>query len=150
MAHVLLIDDDSAVRAAASRVLRSRGHVVEVAENGAVALERLAIGSLPDVIVLDLNMPVMDGFAFRNVQVRDARLVKIPVVVASGGAPAGRTGCLEGVLVTHKPTSIDALDAAIATAMSGVLVCGRAGKTCSECLVPRQSGASPSLLAADQ
>jgi CheY-like chemotaxis protein len=110
---------------------------VEVAENGVVALERLEGEPLPDVIVLDLNMPVMDGFAFRNAQVRDARFVRIPVVVASGGAPAGRSGCLEGVVVTHKPTSIDALEDAITAAMSGALV-------------PRQIGVSPLHAAADQ
>jgi CheY-like chemotaxis protein len=142
MAHVLLVDDDQAIRAAASRVLRSRGHLVEVAEHGVAALERLGRDPLPDVIVLDLSMPVMDGFAFRAAQVRDARLAKIPVVLSSGGAPAGRSGCLEGIVVTHKPVRADVLDDAIRTAISTVSVCSQ-GRTCAGCHLPTlKTGAS--------
>jgi len=59
--RVLVVDDDRAVREAAQELLERAGCTVEVAENGEVA-ERLVIkGPAPDVLVLDLLMPVVDG-----------------------------------------------------------------------------------------
>jgi CheY-like chemotaxis protein len=61
--RVLLVDDDPAARALIRRVLQARGVEVDEAENGAIALERLATRK-PQLILLDLAMPVMDGFQF--------------------------------------------------------------------------------------
>jgi signal transduction histidine kinase/CheY-like chemotaxis protein len=61
--RVLLVDDDPAARALIRRVLQARGMEVDEAENGAIALERLATRK-PQLILLDLAMPVMDGFQF--------------------------------------------------------------------------------------
>ena len=76
----LLVDDDQAVRETLSSALSTAGWQVEAAENGRVALDRMAAGG-PTLILLDLMMPVMDGFEFlvelhANPEWRD-----IPVIV---------------------------------------------------------------------
>ena len=74
------MDDDPAVRAGLGRTLEKSGWGVVEAENGQVALERLADGR-PTVVLLDLMMPVMDGFDFLVELHADSRLRDIPVVV---------------------------------------------------------------------
>jgi chemosensory pili system protein ChpA (sensor histidine kinase/response regulator) len=119
MAHVLVVDDSDLLRSSMSRALRRHGHRVETAENGAVALRLLAVDPLPDVIVLDLTMPEMNGYEFRAAQCADPRLAGIPVVVASGEAPEQPTGVLAGTLLIAKPTTGDALSEAITWALCG-------------------------------
>jgi CheY-like chemotaxis protein len=87
--HVLVVDDDEAVREVLSDVLRDEGYLVESAENGAVALGYLETHDLPCIIVLDLMMPVMSGVEFRARQLAEPRLAKIPVIVMSA-ADRGR------------------------------------------------------------
>jgi CheY-like chemotaxis protein len=62
--YLLLIDDDFTTRELTSHILAADGFRVAVARNGAEALERLRGPERPDLIVLDLNMPVMDGCSF--------------------------------------------------------------------------------------
>ena len=69
------------------RFLQLEGFSVEVAENGRQALDRLNAGVQPCVILLDLMMPVMDGWQFRRTQIADEQLAGIPVIVVSA---AGR------------------------------------------------------------
>jgi two-component system chemotaxis response regulator CheY len=59
----LITDDSSLVRKIAGRVFREIGFEVDEAENGQVALEKCQI-HMPDVVLLDWNMPVMDGLEF--------------------------------------------------------------------------------------
>jgi Amt family ammonium transporter len=61
--RILVVDDQPDVRERSVRALRAVGHTVVEAENGAVALE-LAADEAPDLVLLDLLMPVMDGFEF--------------------------------------------------------------------------------------
>jgi CheY-like chemotaxis protein len=61
--HVLIIEDDPETRARLQQILARDGWTVDEAENGRVGLERMA-AAIPDVIVLDLMMPEMDGFEF--------------------------------------------------------------------------------------
>ena len=83
--HVLLVDDDEDIRESIADVLRHYGFRVETAADGRDALERLrAGGPAPAVILLDLMMPVMDGWQFRAAQLADAALAPIPVVALSG------------------------------------------------------------------
>jgi CheY-like chemotaxis protein len=65
MASVLVVDDDDNIREFVSLALLGEGHRVDVATNGAVALERLQLSN-PDVILLDMRMPVMDGWQFAD------------------------------------------------------------------------------------
>jgi len=61
--HALVVDDDEGVRSLFGRALEADGWTVDLAENGAVAL-KLATANRPDLVLLDLMMPVMDGFEF--------------------------------------------------------------------------------------
>lgn len=79
---MLVVDDELAVRELLAVFLRSEGYEVVTAGDGRQALALLD-GNLPDVIVLDLLMPVMDGFTFRAKQLLSARLAHVPVVVLS-------------------------------------------------------------------
>ncbi len=81
--RVLIVEDDLEIREALALVLRDEGYLVDVSDNGLSALEQLRAGLGPDVIVLDLNMPVMDGWQFRTEVRRDARWASIPVVAVS-------------------------------------------------------------------
>ena len=90
--RILLVEDDFDIGEALGELLRDLGHSVELATNGAHALERLrANGSgngsdKYDVILLDLMMPVMDGYEFRRLQLAEARFARIPVVIISADA----------------------------------------------------------------
>jgi len=83
MATILVVDDEPIMRASVQRVLASKGHTVFVAENGAIGVE-LAKSERPDLIVMDLNMPVMDGFkATRTIRSAPENIgVKILVLTA--------------------------------------------------------------------
>ena len=80
---LLIVDDDAFARDALAQILEAEGYAVACAANGREALRRLRQLPLPDLILLDLVMPVLDGFSFCRLQERDARLASIPVVVVS-------------------------------------------------------------------
>jgi CheY-like chemotaxis protein len=73
------------------RVLRKEGFNVSEAENGSVALERIA-EQKPELILLDLMMPVMDGFEFLSIVSAEPQLSSIPVIVITARdlSPADR------------------------------------------------------------
>jgi CheY-like chemotaxis protein len=80
--RVLVVEDDRDMREALVEVLRLEGYEVDAASDGAqgLALSRLR---RPDVILLDLMMPIMSGWEFRATQVGDPRIAGIPVIVMS-------------------------------------------------------------------
>ena len=81
---ILIIDDDAGIRQLLSVFLTHKGLNANSASNGLEALTQLqANRTLPDLILLDLMMPVMDGAAFRQAQRADADLATVPVVVMS-------------------------------------------------------------------
>jgi len=83
--QLLLIDDDEDLRASMGEALESAGFLVTLAANGREAFARLAdTEALPDVILLDLLMPVMNGWDFCLATRRDPTVGKIPIVVTSG------------------------------------------------------------------
>ena len=106
---VLVVDDDPAIRAFVSELLADEGYEVKTAANGRDALAVLA-SWLPDVILLDLMMPEMDGWAFLTRQQLDLELVRIPVIVMSASYNLrGGAGRIAAADVVAKPFAIDQL-----------------------------------------
>ena len=83
MAQVLVADDHPDSCDLMMRVLVDRGHTVKCTANGREALTSL-LNSMPDLLVLDLFMPEMDGVALLEVLRSYLRLAKLPVVVLTG------------------------------------------------------------------
>jgi CheY-like chemotaxis protein len=103
---VLIVEDERAARTGMEKILLLAGYAPVSAENGQEALELLRSGVPASVILLDLIMPVMDGWAFRREQLRDPRLAHIPVIVLS----ALHHGWVEGVPPTlPKPINVKQL-----------------------------------------
>ncbi len=90
------------------RFLELEGYQVEVAANGRQALERLTAGMQPCVILLDLMMPVMDGWQFRREQVRSPELAEIPVIVVSA-AGRDRIAEIDANAYLTKPVDLEQL-----------------------------------------
>jgi CheY-like chemotaxis protein len=108
-ALVLVIDDDSSVRETLRSVLEEEGFRTATARDGADALAWLrTVSELPTVILLDLMMPVMDGWAFRAAQRRDARLAAIPTIVLTAHAEGRRAG-IDVEQILKKPVSLEHL-----------------------------------------
>lgn len=105
---VFVVEDDTDTREMLCRFLELEGYHVESAPNGKLALERLKAGAPASVIVLDLMMPVMDGWQFRREQVKMARLAHIPVIVVSA-AGRDRIGQIDADAVLSKPVDLDEL-----------------------------------------
>ncbi|MCB1966533.1 MAG: response regulator, partial [Candidatus Accumulibacter sp.] len=77
---VMIVDDSLTVRKITSRLLAREGYQVMTAKDGADALEQL-VAMIPDVLLVDIEMPRMDGFEFtRNVRA-DQRLQRIPIIM---------------------------------------------------------------------
>ncbi len=107
---VLVVDDDQAVRETLREVLEESGYRAVTAADGLEALEQLQAGLRPDVILLDLMMPRMNGWVFRLEARRDPELRKIPVVILSAAAdPTSASGFLEASAGLLKPVDIEVL-----------------------------------------
>jgi CheY-like chemotaxis protein len=86
--RVLVVEDEELVRESLVMLLEAEGYQVSFAENGREALARLYSEGPPDVITLDLRMPVMDGWEFRAIQKQDPKLRLVPVVaISADGSP---------------------------------------------------------------
>jgi DNA-binding response OmpR family regulator len=105
---VLVVEDDEDTREMLGRFLELEGFNVVTAANGRQALERLGSGVTASVIVLDLMMPVMDGWQFRLAQIRDASLSHIPVIVVSA-AGRDRIDQINAEAYLVKPVDFDEL-----------------------------------------
>jgi signal transduction histidine kinase len=89
--RILVVEDEQVLRESLGPILEAEGYVVSFAENGREALKRLQSESLPRIIVLDLRMPIMNGWEFRAIQKDDPKLGVIPVVAMSADASAQAT-----------------------------------------------------------
>jgi len=111
---VFLVEDDPDIRDLVGNVLSLEGYEVTSASNGREALDLLRGASPPRVILLDLMMPVMNGWELRAELLRDEALSNIPVVVISGDGSIDRKAAslgVEGYL--RKPVDLDNLLATV-------------------------------------
>jgi CheY-like chemotaxis protein len=104
---VLVVDDNPEIRLSLGEVLGEEGYTVVGVADGQEALDYLTTKEEPRVILLDLMMPVMDGWQFRVEQKKNPKLASIPVIVISAMADAAQDIGAERVL--SKPLSPEIL-----------------------------------------
>jgi len=103
---ILLVEDDDILRGAMKMVLQWEGYRVACAGDGRQALDFLRAGGRPALILLDVMLPGLDGWQFRQQQRRDPDLAKIPVVVVSALDAAD---CPDADAHVRKPFPIEEL-----------------------------------------
>ncbi len=106
---VLVIDDDELVRETLGDFLSDEGFQPLLASDGAEALKLLGSAPRPCLIILDLGMPHLDGWQFREQQARDPNLSSIPVIVVT----TDRSANVSRAVVLRKPLNLDQLANAI-------------------------------------
>jgi CheY-like chemotaxis protein len=109
---VLLVEDEPDVRQALREVLAEEGYAVADVGDGRQALEYLRTHEPPNVVLLDLMMPVMDGRAVLRAMKEDPALARIPVIAISAASQAALEDAVAtggAALYIRKPISLDAL-----------------------------------------
>lgn len=109
LTRVLAVEDDTTIRDLLIELLSGEGFEIQCAANG---LEALAIlgGWIPDVIILDLMMPVMDAEVFREHQLKMQRAATVPIVVLSAlNDVQDRAKALGAAGTIAKPFDLDSL-----------------------------------------
>jgi len=114
---ILVVDDDDDIREMIAEALVLDGYRVSTAPNGKVALEQARAHRL-DLIILDLMMPVMNGWQFLEAQREDPDLATIPVVVVTATLDAQVEGA---AMLLRKPFDLDALLTTVARLCGGKL-----------------------------
>jgi two-component system OmpR family response regulator len=110
---VLIVEDEPLIRELVAEHLRSEGYAVRVASHGAEGLA-LAREAPPDVILLDLMMPVMDGHDYLDALAREPGLVEVPVLLMTAAHKSDSAfghSRVQGLIV--KPFDLDVLVAAV-------------------------------------
>ena len=105
---MLVVEDDRDLRDSLGDALRLEGYEVVCVEHGEAALRHLRTGARPFVILLDLMMPVMDGWTFRQELLKDSALATIPVVIMTA-ATASRVATVVADNVLFKPLEMGAV-----------------------------------------
>jgi CheY-like chemotaxis protein len=107
-AGILVVDDDQDIRDSLREVLEDEGYEVACVANGREALDYLkAASTKPCVILLDLMMPVMDGWQFRREQKQDPDIAEIPLVVIT--ATGKRQVLIDAADLVMKPLDLNRL-----------------------------------------
>jgi len=104
---VLIIEDDDDIRETLQQLLELEGYSVRSAANGRQGLDLLPQMGTPCLILLDLMMPVMDGWEFLKVKSGNVRIAPIPVVVVSALDNAGQIKDVRGYI--KKPIEYNSL-----------------------------------------
>ena len=110
---VLVVDDDGPILDSLGEILAEEGYAVAVARNGQEALAYLAANPNPDCILLDVMMPVMNGYDFRRAQLQDPRLAGIPTLLLTAGHVDGRVAELRLSGWLRKPVNLPLLLASV-------------------------------------
>ena len=106
--RVLIVEDEFLLRDDLAQTLRAAGYEVSEASNGRTGLEAMRRDK-PQLVLLDLFMPVMDGAQFRAQQLRDPALAAVPVVIVSGHADERQVRSLGAADFVGKPVDERAL-----------------------------------------
>ena len=107
---ILIVEDDHDVRGALAALLEGEGYRVIEAQDGASALDRLRSSLEFCLILLDLYMPGMNGWRFRDEQRRDPSIADIPVIVVSADSTAREKAAAMGAVEAMvKPVDFDRL-----------------------------------------
>jgi CheY-like chemotaxis protein len=104
--YILVVEDDRELREGLHDALLLEGYRVESAANGRTALGILKSGPRPCLILLDLMMPVMDGWTFRQELLKDPALADIPIVVMTA-ANANLARGVATLKTLYKPLQMD-------------------------------------------
>jgi CheY-like chemotaxis protein len=113
---VLIVEDDTDLRETLADLLQAEGYRTAEAANGREALARLQQVGPPCLILLDLMMPVMNGWEFREQLRQDPALAATPVAILTGVRnSADQAAALDAVGYFQKPLDFDALLATVAT-----------------------------------
>ena len=115
---VLIVDDDPDIRDAVEECLRYEGYDVHSAADGRDALDRLEYGLRPAVILLDLMMPVLNGFDVLEALKSRPEWKSIPVVIVSANRGYEAEDLSGAVSILRKPVNVDRLLAAVEQAMA--------------------------------
>jgi CheY-like chemotaxis protein len=107
--QVLVVEDDLDTREMLERFLELEGFAVRTAANGEAALASLQREGRPSVILLDLMMPVMNGWQFREAQQQQPHLADIPVVVVSAAGASSQLPPIQVDAWLPKPVDFDRL-----------------------------------------
>jgi DNA-binding response OmpR family regulator len=111
---VLIVEDDADLRDMMAQLLNLEGFNAATVSNGREALEYLHNSDRPDVILLDLMMPVMDGWEFRRRQQADPTVSAVPVIVLSA-LDQSRAADVNADAFLKKPLDFDRLLALVRT-----------------------------------
>lgn len=106
---ILVVDDDVDIRETLDDALQTAGYPVVTAEHGRDALDRLAAMGRPCLILLDLMMPVMDGFEFLVAGLTSGAIVGVPVVVITAHDHLAARAAGATAVVLKKPFDLDVL-----------------------------------------
>ena len=125
MTTVLVVDDEPLIAMALEAALEDAGYRVATAANGRQGLERLAEAPRPDLVLLDMMMPVMNGPAMLAAMAADPGLDGVPVIVLSSlPEEAVRARAERVAAILLKPCTADEVLDAIARALGGKLDAG--------------------------
>ena len=100
--RILVVEDDPEILGALSGLLEEEGYDVQSVADARDALEKLRNGPAPELIILDLMMPGMDGWEFRTIQRADPTLSSIPVVAISADTSA-KAAAIDATSFLRKP-----------------------------------------------
>jgi CheY-like chemotaxis protein len=117
--RVLIVEDEVLIRQDVADYLRAYGWDVDEAGNGRMALDCMH-RAIPDVILLDLRMPVMNGYEFNAERVRDPALACVPLILMSGNINEASARTLGALAALDKPVEKKKLLALLAEVKAGL------------------------------
>lgn len=107
--HILVVDDNTHMRSLLRKVLESEAYVVDTACDGLIALDKIIHQHMPDVILLDLNLPRMNGLQLiETLQLQEAACLN-SIIALSGDMDALQQASRLGIRCLEKPFDLERL-----------------------------------------